>query len=107
MNKNEKKDFINGVYKKDGINDGYATTLATLTRAKSKLKTTAEVGDVVLLVVKKGYENTSGHVGTVTAVTDKDYTFETVLNGIVKTMTLKYNFLDKKGFVTVGFFKVK
>lgn len=107
MKKEGKKDFINGIYKKEGINDGYATTLATLTKLKSKLKTTAEVGDVVLLVVKKGFENVSGHVGTVTAVTDKDYTFETSLNGVVKTMVSKFNFLDKKGFVTVGFFKVK
>jgi hypothetical protein len=107
MSKNTTKDFIEGIYKKEGINNNYARTLATLTKSKTKLKTTAEVGDVVLLVTKKGFENISSHVGTVTVVTDKNYTFQTETNGTVKTIVSPYNFLAKSGMVTVGFFTVK
>lgn len=104
---NKAKDFISEVYKKEGINDSYSTTLATLTKDKVKLKTTATVNDVVLLVTKKGYENIASHVGTVTAVTDDNYTFDTMVDGVKKTFTLPFNFLAKKGMVTVGFYTIK
>lgn len=101
------KDFISEVYKKEGINDRYATTLATLTKAKAKLKTTAAVKDVVLLVTKRGFENIASHVGTVTAVTEENYTFDMNVNGAKKSFTLPFNFLAKSGMVTVGFYTIK
>lgn len=101
------KDFISTVYKDRGLTDSYSETLAKLTQKKVKGKVEASVGDVVLLVTKKGYENVSGHVGTVTAVTDNDYTFDMLFAGEKKKFTLPYNFLAKKGLVTVGFYTVK
>lgn len=101
----EKKDFIKESFKKDGITDSYAKTLATLTRGKVKLKTTAAVNDVVLLVTKKGFENTASHVGRVTEVQEKEFSFEMNVNGVVKKITLPFTaFMSKQGLAIVGFY---
>lgn len=104
----EKIDFIGEAFKKEGICDSYPKTLATLTRNKIKLKTTGTVGDLILLVTKKGFENVASHVGRVKEVNEKDVSFELNFSGEVKTITLPLTaFLNKTGFAIVGFYTVK
>jgi len=90
-----------------GYSDSYPDTVATLIKKKVEVKVEAAKGDLVLLVTKKGHENTAGHVGKVTAVRAKDYSFETMINGEVKTFKMPYNFLAKSGMVTIGFYTTK
>jgi len=101
-------DFIKETYKKvKNVNDNYATTEAHFRAKKIKPRVEAEIGDVVLLVTKKGHEYKSGHVGTVTAVGEETYSFDMMFNGSVKSFTLPYNFLAKEGMITVGFYTAK
>lgn len=107
MNK-EKKDFIKESFRKEGISDNYPQTLATLTRNKTKLKTVAAAGDLILLVTKKGFENTASHVGRVKEVTETEVSFELNFSGEVKLVTLPLTaFLNKTGLTIVGFYTVK
>lgn len=104
----EKIDFIGQAFKKEGISDSYPQTLATLTRNKTKLKTTGAAGDLILLVTKKGFENTASHVGRVKDVTETEVSFELNFSGEVKLVTLPLTaFLNKTGLTIVGFYTVK
>jgi hypothetical protein len=103
----KKNDYIKSLFNSKHVSESYAETEAKLRKAKIKIQVEAVKGNLVLLVTKKGHEFTSGHVGKVTAVTENDYTFMMKLNGKEVEQTLPYNFLDKQGLITVGFYKVK
>ena len=94
------KDFL----KAKNLTSRYSETLAACMRLKKTLKVTAQPGDVVLLVRKKGFENVEGVVGLVTSANAENYSFEYLSDNGPKTLTLTYNFLNKEGLTTVGFF---
>lgn len=100
-------DYIKEALKKDGVSDSYPKSLAFITRNKFELKKIPSVGDVVLLVTKKGFENTASHVGIVKEFAKETVTFELNLRGRIQRFTLPLKSFSSKGFALVGFYTIK